>query len=185
MVDGLYATPITVLGVGNIILSDEGFGVRVVEYLSKNYEFPDEVMLVDGGTLGIELTQYVTGAEKLLIIDSINSGGQKGKIFKFTNDEVLAHFDDKLSAHEVGIKDVLALLKITGKYPKEVVVLGAEPYKLEAGVGLSQEMLKLLTKVADISLKVLEEWGVNFLRKSESNIDLSTVAEEIIRKDTL
>ncbi|MBR0284288.1 MAG: hydrogenase maturation protease, partial [Selenomonadaceae bacterium] len=62
----LYPAEVTILGVGNVILQDEGFGVRVVEYLDSRYEFPEDVQLVDGGTLGIELTQYVTGTKKLL-----------------------------------------------------------------------------------------------------------------------
>lgn len=181
----LSPCPAVVLGVGNVILRDEGFGVRVVEYLSKNYEFDDDVELIDGGTLGIELTKFVTGAKKLLIVDSINSGGEKGKVFRFENDEVLAHFDDKISAHEVGIKDVLALLKVTGKYPDAVAVVGAEPYDLGAGVGLSEKMTKLLPKVAEEAVKVLENWDIKVIKKSDFNINLSIVAEESSREDTL
>ena len=177
--------PVTILGVGNVILKDEGFGVRVVEYLDKNYEFAENVQLIDGGTLGIELTKFITGTKKLLILDSINSGGEKGKIFKFENDEVLAHFEDKLSAHEVGVKDVLALLQVTGKAPEKVVVIGAEPYDLGAGVGLSKEMFALLSKVADDALKVLQKWNIEFNKKSDFDINLSTVAEDNLRKVTL
>lgn len=185
MTDDLYTPAATVLGVGNVILKDEGFGVRVMEYLNENCEFGDDVQLIDGGTLGIELTKFITGTKKLLILDSINSGGEKGKIFHFENDEVLAHFDDKLSAHEVGIKDVLALLKVTGKSPEEVAVIGAEPYDLGAGVELSEEMLKLLPKVAEDALKVLEKWNIKVTKKSDFNIDLSIVAEENLRKNSL
>lgn len=183
--ESLYNAPVVVLGIGNVILKDEGFGVRVMEYLRANYEFSEEAELIDGGTLGIELTQYVTGTKRLLILDSINSGGEKGKVFHFEDDEVLAHFDDKLSAHEVGIKDVLALLKVTGKFPDNVAVIGAEPYDLGAGVGLSEEMLKLLPKVADDAIEVLRKWNINVTKKSSFDIDLSTVEEENLRKNTL
>ena len=71
LADVLYGGEITVLGIGNIILGDEGFGVRVAEYLDAHYDFPRGVQILDGGTLGIELTQYLTGTKKLLIIDSI------------------------------------------------------------------------------------------------------------------
>lgn len=173
-----YTPSVTVLGVGNVILTDEGFGVRVVEYLDKNYEFSDNVQLIDGGTLGIELTKFITGTEKLLIIDSVNSGGEKGKVFCFTNDEVFAHFEEKISAHEVGIKDVLALLKVTGKYPEEVAVTGAEPYDLNAGVGLSGDMQKLLPKVAEKAIEILKTWEVKVTKKSDDDIDFSTIAED-------
>ncbi|MBO6304348.1 MAG: HyaD/HybD family hydrogenase maturation endopeptidase [Selenomonadaceae bacterium] len=180
--DNLSTPLVTVLGVGNVILTDEGFGVRVVEYLDKNYTFDESVQLIDGGTLGIELTKFITGTEKLLIIDSVNSGGEKGKVFCFTGGDVLAHFEDKISAHEVGIKDVLALLKVTDKYPKEVVVIGAEPYDLNAGVGLSGDMQKLLPKVAEKAIEILKKWEVKVTKKSDVNIDFSTIAEDMGNK---
>ena len=144
MDDVLHPAEVTILGVGNVILRDEGFGVRVAEYLDAHYDFPESVQVIDGGTLGIELTQYVTGTKKLLVIDSINGGQAPGTRFHFHNDDIMAHFQDKLSAHEVGIQDVLALLTVTGRKIPEVVVLGAQPYDLEAGVELSPEMKKLL-----------------------------------------
>ena len=118
----LHPAEVTILGVGNVILKDEGFGVRVAEYLDHNYTFPDSVQIVDGGTLGIELTQYVTGTNKLLVIDSINGGAEPGTVFRFHNDAIMEHFQDKLSAHEVGIQDVLALLTVTGHKIPDVIV---------------------------------------------------------------
>ena len=101
--DGLFTAENTILGVGNIILSDEGFGVRVVEYLEKNFTFPDNVQLIDGGTLGVELTHFITGTKRLLIIDSIDGGAEAGATFHLRGDEIKAHFAQKISAHEVGI----------------------------------------------------------------------------------
>jgi Ni,Fe-hydrogenase maturation factor len=92
------------------------------------------VQIVDGGTLGIELTQYVTGTNKLLVIDSINGGAEPGTVFRFHNDAIMEHFQDKLSAHEVGIQDVLALLTVTGHKIPDVIVIGAQPFDVEAGV---------------------------------------------------
>ena len=142
--DILQTPEITVLGIGNAVLQDEGFGVRAVEALDKTYDFPDNVQLLDGGTLGMELLRFVTGTKKLLVIDSINGGEAPGTIFCFRNSEVLAHFQDKLSVHEVGIQDVLALLEVTGKPIPEVTVLGAQPFAVEAGVSLTEEMTGLL-----------------------------------------
>ena len=178
-VDVLYPADTTVLGIGNVILKDEGFGVRVVEYLDAHYEFPENVQLVDGGTLGIELTQYVTGTKRLLVIDSINGGAEPGTVFRFEDDEVMAHFQDKLSAHEVGIQDVLALLSVTGKKIPHVVVIGAQPYDLGAGVELSLSMKELLPKMAEKALKELKEWGIEPLAKKDAtDPDFTVVAEE-------
>ena len=151
---------ITILGIGNIILSDEGFGVRVVEYLEKNFNFPDNVQLLDGGTLGIELTQFITGTKKLLIIDSIDGGKEAGTMFHLVGDEVKKHFSEKISMHEVGIQEVLTMLELTGKAVPEVVVIGAQPFDLEAGVDLSPDMAKLLPKVAELAVEILKSWDI-------------------------
>ena len=175
----LYKNEVTILGIGNVILRDEGFGVRVAEYLDKHYEFPDTVQIVDGGTLGIELTQYVTGTEKLLVIDSINGGAEPGTTFRFHNDDVMEHFQDKLSAHEVGIQDVLGLLTVTGHKIPDVVVIGAQPYDVEAGVELSDGMMKLLPQMVEQALKELKNWGIEpRKRENVDDMDYHNVAED-------
>ncbi len=175
----LYKNEVTILGIGNVILRDEGFGVRVAEYLDKHYEFPESVQIVDGGTLGIELTQYVTGTEKLLVIDSINGGAEPGTTFRFHNDDVMEHFQDKLSAHEVGIQDVLGLLTVTGHKIPDVVVIGVQPYDVEAGVELSDGMMELLPQMVEQALSELKNWGiVPKLRTGVEDMDYNKVAED-------
>ena len=175
----LYKNEVTILGIGNVILRDECFGVRVAEYLDKHYEFPDTVQIVDGGTLGIELTQYVTGTEKLLVIDSINGGAEPGTTFRFHNDDVMEHFQDKLSAHEVGIQDVLGLLTVTGHKIPDVVVIGAQPYDVEAGVELSDGMMELLPQMVEQALKELKNWGIEPRKREHvEDMDYNKVAED-------
>ena len=163
MIEGLFANEITILGIGNIILSDEGFGVRVVEYLQENYKFPDNIALIDGGTLGVELTQFITGTKKLLIIDSIDGNKPSGTLFHFEGDEIKSHFSEKISAHEIGIQDVLTTLELTGKAIPEVVVIGAQPYSLEAGVELTPQMKTLIPTIADRALNILKNWDITYL----------------------
>lgn len=179
----LHPAEVTILGVGNVILRDEGFGVRTAEYLDAHYDFPEGVQIVDGGTLGIELTQYVTGTDKLLIIDSINGGAEPGTLFRFHNDAVMEHFQEKISAHEVGIQDVLALLTVTGHKIPEVVVIGAQPYDLSAGVGLSDGMARLLPHMAEQALAELRSWGIVPKEKDAAEpLDFHVVAEEAVRE---
>lgn len=180
--DTLYGAEVTVLGIGNVILSDEGFGVRVAEYLEARYDFPENVQVLDGGTLGIELTQYITGTKKLLILDSINAGAEPGTRFRFTDDDVLAHFQEKISAHEIGIQDLLALLEVTGRKIDHVTVLGAQPYCLEAGVALSENMQPLVPAIAEEALEVLKGWGIEPKKKaSPGSVNYAIVAEETNR----
>lgn len=156
--ESLYASEITVLGIGNIILSDEGFGVRVVEYLKENFTFPENVSLIDGGTLGVELQHFIVGTKKLLIIDSIDGGAEQGTIFHLHGDEILKHFTQKISAHEIGIQDILTMLEITDKKIPCVELIGVQPYNLNAGTNLSEPMKKLLPIFAEKSLEILKNW---------------------------
>ena len=151
--------PMTVLGIGNIILSDEGFGVRAMEYLAAHYRFSPGVRLLDGGTLGPELLHFVTGTEKLLILDAVAGDGAPGTVYRFENDAVMAHFQEKLSSHEIGIQDVLAWLTVTGKAIPDVVVLGMQPYDLSAGLTLSDEMAAALPSFAACAVEELVRWG--------------------------
>lgn len=180
--EALFAPPpVTILGIGNVILQDEGFGVRAVELLDRTYDFPDTVQLIDGGTLGVELLQFVTGTQKLLVIDSINGGADAGTLFRFQDDDVMEHFQDKLSAHEVGIQDVLATLAVTGRRIPEVVVIGAQPYDVGAGVSLTEPMKALLPAILDASLAELARWGIEPVQKEHvGELDDTVVAEERI-----
>ena len=164
--ESLFTTEITVLGIGNTILSDEGFGVRVVEYLQKNFTFPENVALIDGGTLGVELLHFVTGTQKLLIVDSINGGVEAGTTFHLQDDELKKHFAQKISAHEVGIQDVLTMLELTGKKIPHVELIGAQPFSLEAGTELTPQMSKLVPTFADKAVEILKSWNLNIILKA-------------------
>ena len=165
--DFLAPPRVTVLGVGNVLLSDEGFGVRVAETLDAAYDFPDDVQVLDGGVLGMELLRFVTGTEKLLILDALKEGGADGKCRRLAGEEVKAHFREKLSAHEIGVQDVLTFLEVTGKPIGEVVVIGAEPKSLEAGLSLSPELLPLVDEAAAMAAEELAHWGVEMKRKDD------------------
>ena len=161
---GLYeelvaVAPVTVLGIGNIILRDEGFGVRAVEYLEEHFGFSPDVRLLDGGTLGPELLHFVTGTEKLLILDAVAGNGAPGTVYRFENDAVMTHFQEKMSSHEIGIQDVLAWLTVTDRPIPNVVVLGMQPYDLSAGLTLSPEMEAALPRFAHRAVAELVRWG--------------------------
>lgn len=164
----LSASPrITVLGVGNVLLTDEGFGVRVAERLDAMYDFPGDVQVLDGGTLGMELLRFVTGTEKLLILDALKEGGADGTCRRLAGDEVKAHFRERLSAHEIGVQDVLTFLEVTGKPVGEVVVIGAAPKSLEAGLSLSPGMAPLVAEAAAMAAGELARWGAEPKRKDD------------------
>ena len=94
---------ITVLGVGNILLTDEGVGVHVVQQLEKEYEFSPAVNIIDGGTMGMELLSYMRGMKKLLLVDAVNGGEKPGTIYEFPHQETEQYFTGNISVHEVGM----------------------------------------------------------------------------------
>ena len=157
--DLVAVTPVTVLGIGNIILRDEGFGVRAMEYLNEHFRFPPEVQLLDGGTLGPELLHFITGTEKLLILDAVAGDAPAGTVYRFENDAVMAHFQEKMSSHEIGIQDVLAWLTVTDRAIPNVIVLGMQPYEVAAGLALSSEMAAALPAFAHRAVEELIRWG--------------------------
>ena len=179
MEDILQTPEITVLGIGNVVLQDEGFGVRAAELLDSKYDFPGQVQVLDGGTLGMELLRFVTGTKKLLILDSINGGVEPGTFFRLADAEIAAHFQEKLSVHEVGIQDVLALLSVTDKEIPEVIVLGVQPFAVTAGVGLTEDMAALLPSIEEKALAELKRWGVQYTKKQAGGkVSFKTVAED-------
>lgn len=150
----------TVLGIGNILLQDEGLGVRVVEELQRRYQFGPAVELLDGGTLGMGLLRYIGGTDRLLIVDAVAGGGQPGTLYRFAGQEVEQYFQEKVSLHELGIKEVLAMLEVTGQPVGEVVIVGAEPASLDMGLELTPIIADALENVTGAVLEQLFAWGV-------------------------
>lgn len=146
-----------VLGVGNLLLSDEGLGVRAVERLARDYALPPEVVVLDGGTSGMELLDDLAGADLLIIVDALHVGGKPGSLVRLVGDgkgggEVPVLLRQKLSPHQVGLSDVLANLALLGQPPGQIVVHGMEPICLETGMELSpliaDRLARLVTALA-------------------------------------
>ncbi|OBY88325.1 hydrogenase expression/formation protein [Pseudomonas sp. AU11447] len=162
----MTATPspaprITVLGIGNLLWADEGFGVRCVEALQQRYEFADNVTLIDGGTQGLYLIQHVQQADYLLIFDAVDYNMAPGTL-KFVADEDVPRFlgVKKLSLHQTGFQEVLMLAQLTGHYPKRVLLMGCQPERMDDYGGSLRPCVKAaLDLTIDAAHQVLEEWG--------------------------
>ena len=101
-----------ILGLGNILLQDEGVGVRVIERLHADYVFPDHVLVLDGGTLGLDLLAYIEDYSHIVIVDAVKAGKETGTLIRLVNDEIPAFLGPKVSPHQVGLQDLLALAKM-------------------------------------------------------------------------
>lgn len=160
-----YENSIVVLGVGNILLTDEGLGVHVVEDLKANYNFTPQISLIDGGTMGMELLTYMRGMKKILLIDAVNGGEAPGTIYEFPHRELEQYFTDHISVHEVGMQDILRIRAIQENPLEDAIVIGVEPASLEVGFEPSEPVQRALPEVKERVLRVLRDWGVQIIRK--------------------
>ena len=152
---------IVVLGIGNVLWADEGFGVRCVEALQRHWDFGPHVRLVDGGTQGLYLIQHVQAAKKLLIFDAIDYGLAPGTLKLVENDEVPRFMGaKKMSLHQTGFQEVLMLALLTEKFPEEVLLIGCQPEELEDYGGSLRPVVKLAMEDAlALGLDRLRQWG--------------------------
>lgn len=156
---------ITILGVGNILMKDEGFGVRVVEELLRQYSFPEHVQVLDGGTLGMELLRFLIGTDKLILVDAVSGGLPPGSFYQFNHDEVKAYFKEKVSMHELGIQDVLGVMEVLEKPAKEIRILGIQPLTIEVGLELTPIVAEAVDLVVEKLLAILKEWQIEVVEK--------------------
>ena len=151
---------IVLLGVGNILLTDEGLGVHVVKDLKESFAFTPAITIIDGGTMGMELLTYMRGMKKILLVDAINGGEPPGTVYEFPHKELEQYFTEHISVHEVGMQDILRIRAIQEEPLEDAVVIGVEPESLEIGFEPSEVVQQALPEVKDRVLNVLRQWGV-------------------------
>jgi hydrogenase maturation protease len=150
-----------VLGVGNLLLSDEGFGVHFVRYLEEHYRFTDEVELFDGGTLGLMATHKFEDAERVYIIDAVAVGGAPGDCHRYGKDDfLLRRIPVKLSPHQAGVQEMVMVSEMRGRCPEEVHLLGVIPGSLDPGTDLSPPLRRSLVELATRLVSELRAAGL-------------------------
>jgi hydrogenase maturation protease len=163
-----------VLGVGNILMQDEGVGIRTLEWLQSHYAFPgevennvgqanslsnDEIILLDGGTMGLSLLYYFAGVDHLIILDAVEAGKSPGAIIELPEDAIPTFISLKLSPHQVGVQDLLATAQLLGYTPPEVTILGVQPAWLSVGLDMSPVVAAQVEPLAHLALVQLQRWG--------------------------
>ena len=160
---------ILILGIGNLLWADEGFGVRAIEALNARYEFPDNVTLMDGGTQGIYLIQHVQAADTLIVFDAIDYGLPPGTL-KLIRDEDVPKFmgAKKMSLHQTGFQEVLSTAELLGSCPKNILLIGVQPEELEDYGGSLRPSVKACMEPAlDHALAYCKEIGVSFKLRAD------------------
>ena len=152
---------ILVVGFGNILLSDEGIGVRTVEAFTERYEVPAGVEVLDGGTSGMELLDVIAGRDALIVVDAITSMQRApGEAARLSGTDIDQLFRTRLSPHQLGLSEVLAGLQLTGESPGEVVIIGVVPANLDLGLELSHTGAQGRETALSMLVTELERHGV-------------------------
>jgi len=166
--DEIYAVDVMVLGIGCILYSDEGFGVRVVEKMALDYEFPDEVLLVDGGVLGINLLGVISKPKHLIVIDAIRNKGKPGDLYRLAGDAIPERIRAKNSLHQVDFLEALTLCQALDHVP-ETVIVGVEPEDIETMcIDLTPTTRAKVDDVIAMVLEELDRLGVKYSAKGSS-----------------
>jgi len=158
---------IAVFGIGNLLLSDDGVGVHVLHRLIKEYEFPDHVEFIDGGTKGLDLLPLFENRDKVLIIDAANFNKEPGTIDSVEGSKIPAFLSTKLSVHQIGLPDTLFAAKLMEITPPEMCLIGIQPKSMDTATELSEIVSSQMDNLIDKVLQKLRDWGVETVPKRD------------------
>lgn len=176
---------ILVLGIGNLLWADEGFGVRVVEEFHRFYETPDNVTLLDGGTQGIYLVQHVRDADVLIVFDAVDYGLAPATMKRVEGSEVPKFMGcKKISLHQTGFQEVLMMAEMMDDYPEKLLLIGVQPVELDDfGGGLRDEIKAQIEPAIQMALEYLTELGVEVKKRKTPLSEDSTIACQIMQTE--
>jgi len=148
--------PVLVLGVGNILLSDEGAGIRVIEELQRQ-PLPDGVEVVDGATRAMELVEIIRGRTKVIIVDAVAGSAEPGAIFRFGPAQLAELKEMSVSVHDIGVHQAISLLRLIGELPGDITFYGIQPGSLALHEGLTPRVASAAEKIVGLVLDDLKK----------------------------
>jgi len=143
-----------ILGLGNILLKDEGVGVRVIEKI-QNMDLPPDVEVMDGGTMGLDLIYYIENRKRVIVVDAVRAGDEPGTMYRFTDKEIADVKGALRSAHGVDFADALRISAFLKTKPDEVVFIGIEPESLDEGMELTPTIEKRVPALIELVMREL------------------------------
>ncbi|GJM03011.1 MAG: hydrogenase expression/formation protein HupD [Rhodomicrobium sp.] len=173
---------ILILGIGNLLWADEGFGVRAVEHMHSHYDVPPEVVVLDGGTQGLYLVQHVRECDYLIVFDAVDYGLEPGTM-KLVRDKEVPKFlgAKKISLHQTGFQEVLATAEMLGNYPKGILLIGVQPVELEDyGGSLRPEVKDKIEPAIQHAIDFLKDIGVTITKRDVPIGDDGLVGCEVV-----
>ncbi|PHS70715.1 MAG: HyaD/HybD family hydrogenase maturation endopeptidase [Methylophaga sp.] len=169
---------VLMLGIGNVLWADEGFGVRCIEEINRQYVFPDNILLMDGGTQGIYLVQHVQACDILVVFDAIDYGLVGGEM-KLIEDEDVPNFmgAKKMSLHQTGFQEVLSTSRLLGDYPEKILLIGVQPVELEDFGGSLRPAVKAqIAPAVAIAIDYLQKLGIEAKQRTEPLPELEALS---------
>ncbi len=158
---------IGILGIGNLLARDEGFGVHFIKSFLKSYEIPANLNVLDGGTAGIMLAPFIESVKYLFVIDTVALDAEPGSIHCFTDDDVRSgKIAARMSPHQVGLLEILDICKLREKAPDKVEMITIVPEDLETGLGMSKKIEDKIPEITDILLSSLKKLDISLTKKS-------------------
>ncbi|MBV5264662.1 HyaD/HybD family hydrogenase maturation endopeptidase [Pinisolibacter aquiterrae] len=164
---------VLVLGIGNILWADEGFGVRAVEEFHRRFRVPETVTVLDGGTQGLYLVNFLQEHDRLLVFDAIDYGLAPGTL-KIVRDEEVPKFTGakKMSLHQTGFQEVLSAADLLAAYPEALALVGCQPLDLEDWGGpLTDPVRAALDAALDHAVDILAGWGITVMAREHPIAD--------------
>jgi len=159
-----------ILGVGCILYTDEGFGIRVMEKMDSLYQFPDNVSLVDGGVLGLNLLGIISEADHLIVIDVIRNHGKPGDLYRLEGAAIPARVRAKNSLHQVDLLEALTMCQALEKVP-ETVIVGVEPADIETlSIELTETTRNKIDPVIEMVLAEIDRLGISYQKRSTAHV---------------
>lgn len=147
---------ILVLGIGNLVMSDDGVGVKVVQKLQRECCLPEYVDIMDGGTLGLDILPRLERIELLIVVDAVETGCIPGTLVRLAGDDIPLALETRVSPHQMGLRDLLSVSLLMGHTPREMVLIGVQPGSIEMGTELTPEVE---VKVDCLIQNILNELG--------------------------
>jgi hydrogenase maturation protease len=169
---------IVVLGVGNVLWADEGFGVRCVEALGNGWDFSPPIEILDGGTLGLALVPLLLDATHVLLFDAVDHRGEPGSLLVARDAEVPRFMtSSKMSLHQAGMNDILASLELLGHKPVNFTVIGIKPVELaDYGGSLTEAVQQQLPVALQLGIEELAGWGVEARERADGTSRETVIA---------
>ena len=149
-----------ILGIGNVLMNDDGIGIKILNYIDANYRFPENVELIDGGTCGATLNTAIVDKQWLIIVDALNVPGEPGEIRILAGESFINRPPQtKMSPHQVGFLDLIQLMRMEGTGPEELTLVGVIPKDLSNGADISAPVDATIQSVTEKVLELAEKHG--------------------------